>query len=386
MGRWDRWGRALAVVVGLSYAAVVSVQCGIVGLPNVGKSTLFNALTAAGAAVENRPFCTVDPNRAVTHVPEPRLDRLAELYSPEKVRRVQLDFVDIAGLVEGASRGEGLGNAFLAQIREVDAIVHVVRCFEDPSVAHQHGAIDPVRDVEVVRVELLLKDLETVERRLEKAQRGAKVGMKDARAQVPSLERFRDALAAGRAPEPDEGDDGSAALLDELFLLSLKPVVYVANVAEGDFGRESAALGALRQLAAGQSAPVIEVPARTEAELAELPGEDAVAFRAELGVAEGSVAALIGAVYERLGLITFFTVVGTEVAAWSIRAGTTAVAAAGKIHSDMERGFIRAEVVPFAVLAELGSEQAARDRGLLATQGRDYVVADGDVIRFKFKA
>lgn len=360
----------------------MSVQCGIVGLPNVGKSTLFNALTRAGAAVENRPFCTVDPNRAVTPVPDARLDRLVALYQPEKVRPATLEFVDIAGLVEGASRGEGLGNAFLAQIREVDAVVHVVRCFADPAVSHQYGDVDPVRDVEVVRAELLLKDLESVERRLEKTAHAAKVGMKEARAQVPLLERVRDELAAGRAPAA--GDEASAALLGELFLLSVKPVVYVANVAEGDAG--AGAIEALRELAASRGEPVVVVAARTETELAELSDEDAALFREELGVEAGSLAALIRAVYDQLHLVTFFTVVGTEIGAWPIPAGTPAARAAGRIHSDMEAGFIRAEVVPFDVLSEVGSEAAARDRGALSIQGRDYVVQDGDVMRFKFRA
>ncbi len=370
----------------------MSVQCGITGLPNVGKSTLFNALTAAEAAVENRSFCTVDPNRAITPVPDQRLDRLVELYRPEKVRQATLEFVDIAGLVKGASHNEGLGNAFLAQIREVDAIIHVVRCFADGSIAHHYGDLDPIRDVEIVQAELLLKDLETVERRLERAIRGAKVGQKDARAQVPILEGFRDEIAAGRSPSVTDGDgDGPDAeeerkLLRELFLLSGKPVVYVANVSEGDFDQGCKALVALCEFARPRGEPVIEVAAHTEAELTELPEEDRAEFGEELGVGEGSLGRLVRVVYDLLGLISFFTVVGVEVAAWPLRRGSSAVRAAGKIHSDMEQGFIRAEVIPWSALVELGSEQRARDRGVLATQGRDYVIEDGDVVRFKFRS
>ena len=362
------------------------VQVGITGLPNVGKSTLFNALSAAGAAVENRPFCTVDPNRAVVPVPDERLDRLVALVSPERVRPATIELVDIAGLVEGASRGEGLGNAFLAQIREVDALVHVVRCFDDPNVVHQYGDVDPVRDAEVVRTELVLKDLDGVERRLEKARHGAKVGLKDARAELPVLEKVRDDLAAGRAPAVDEKDEEGSAVLAGLFLLSTKPVVYAANVSEEAFGAGCASIAALRVHAGTLGAPVIEVAARTEAELAELDAAERAVFAAELGVGEGSLPRLVRAVYDTLGLVTFFTMVGVEVGAWPVKRGTGAARAAGRIHSDMERGFIRAEVVPLAVLLELGSEQAARDRGALSVEGREYQVRDGDVVRFKFRS
>lgn len=361
----------------------MTLQCGIIGLPNVGKSTLFNALAAADAAVENRPFCTVDPNRSIIVVPDDRLARLVELYEPEKVRRAALELVDIAGLVEGASRGEGLGNAFLAQIREVDALVHVVRCFDDPAVSHQYGDLDPVRDVEVVRTELMLKDLETVERRLDKAKRGAKVGLKDARAQLPLLERWHDDISSSRAPTA--ANEEERELLAGLHLLSTIPVVYAANVAELSDG-EGETVTKLRGWATPRGEPVVRIAAGLEAEIAELPAEERALFAAEMGVGRGSLDGLVRAVYDLLDLITFFTVVGIEVGAWPIRGGTGAAAAAGKIHSDMERGFIKAETLPFDVLSSLGSESAARTKGLLTVEGRDYVVQDGDVIRFKFRA
>ncbi|MGH7699949.1 MAG: redox-regulated ATPase YchF [Gemmatimonadales bacterium] len=364
------------------------LRLGIVGLPNVGKSTLFNALTSSkAAAAENYPFCTVDPNVGVVEVPDPRLDRLFAVVRPKRRVAAAVEFVDIAGLVKGASQGEGLGNQFLSHIREVDAIVHVIRCFADRDVVHVMGPPDPVRDHDVITSELALADLAVVERRLDKARKTARAGDKEAQAEVAILERVTDELDRGRGAREAGEDDETVRYLRRLGLLTAKPILYAANVDETDLaaGRGSG-LDALRAAvqAHHEEAEIVPFSAKLEAELADLePGERAE-YLTSAGVAEPGLDRLIHAGYRLLGLQTFFTVGENEVRAWTVRRGATAYEAAGEIHSDFQRGFIRAETVEWETFVRAGSYKAAREQGLVRSEGRDYVVKDGDVLLFRF--
>jgi len=365
-----------------------NLRLGIVGLPNVGKSTLFNALTGASASADNYPFCTVDPNVGVVEVPDARMDLLTRVVQPRNTQPAVVTFVDIAGLVEGASEGEGLGNQFLTNIREVDAIVHVVRCFEDTEVTHVMGAIDPARDRAVINLELALSDLQNVEKRLAKVERTAKSGDREAVAELALLRRLNELLSTGEpARRVTLANDEEARLLRTMNLLTAKREIYVANVAESDLpSGENALVEKLRAAIAGddEDAQVVPLSARIEAELLHLDKDERALYLEELGLAEPGLYRLIRAGYDLLGLISFFTAGEKEVRAWTIRRGSRAPQAAGEIHTDFERGFIRAETLAFSDFEREGSQKAAREKGHMRSEGKEYVVQDGDILLFRF--
>lgn len=359
---------------------------GIVGLPNVGKSTLFNAITQAGAESANYPFCTIDPNVGVVEVPDSRLDVLSEMVKPNRVVPTAFEFVDIAGLVKGASKGEGLGNKFLSHIREVDAIAHVVRCFENENITHVSGEIDPISDIETINLELILADLESVEKRMDRARKNLKGGDKKYQQEFALLEKVKANLEAEKPARYMELTADERQIIRELFLLTMKPILYVANVSEEEVvnHQNNPYVQQVKEFAQAEGAEVIVISAKVEAEIAELEGEDRQLFLEELGLAESGLNRLIRSAYKLLGLATYFTAGVQEVRAWTITINTKAPQAAGVIHSDFERGFIRAEVVGYEDLVNAGSMNQAKEKGLLRLEGKDYIVADGDVMHFRF--
>lgn len=363
----------------------MGLKCGIVGLPNVGKSTLFNALTSAKALAANYPFATKDPNVGMITVPDPRLDKLEELVVPQRVLPTMIEIVDIAGLIKGASQGEGLGNQFLANIREVDAIVHVVRCFDDENVVHVDGNVNPVRDKEIIDTELLLKDLETLEKRLDKLRKAAKTGEKEAVKVVAMAERLKTHMETSQAVRTFEANEEEQAIINEMMLLTAKPVLYVCNVDEGAVNEGNAYTEAFKSAVASEDAEVILISAGIEADIIELESkEERMEFLADMGLEEPGVNRVIRSCYKLLNLITYFTAGEKEVRAWTITRGTKAPQAAGVIHSDFEKGFIRAEVIKYDIYVKYGSEAAVKDAGKLGVEGKEYVVGDGDVMHFRF--
>lgn len=360
------------------------MKLGVVGLPNVGKSTLFNAITEAGAECANYPFCTIEPNVGVVAVPDERLDVLAKMYDTKKVTPAVLEFVDIAGLVKGASAGEGLGNKFLSHIREVDAIVHVVRCFEDPDIIHVDGSIDPIRDIETINLELILSDMEIVKKRLDKAEKYVKTGEKSYIDEAELLKKLYAHLEKGECLRTLALTDDEKSRMREFFLLTSKPVIYCCNISEGMIGGDNEFTHMVENYAAKEGACSIEICAKVEEEIAQLPKEERGIFIEELGLSESGLSRIIKTGYTLLGLISYLTAGEKEVRAWTIENGTKAPQAAGKIHSDFEKGFIRAEIVTYGDLVEYGSMTAAKEKGKVRSEGKDYVIKDGDVVLFRF--
>lgn len=361
------------------------MKLGVVGLPNVGKSTLFNAITQAGAESANYPFCTIEPNVGVVAVPDERLDKLAALYNSKKVTPTVLEFVDIAGLVKGASHGEGLGNKFLSHIREVDAIVHVVRCFDDENITHVDGSVDPLRDIETIDLELIFADMETVQKRSARARNSAKGGDKKYAEEADFLDRVYADLEKGTLVRLMSFTEEEQAIIDEMFLLTAKPVIYAANIGEDDIAKDdNDYVKAVKQFAAKQGSEVIVLCAKIEEDLAGMDKDEKEMFQQELGIDKSGLDKLVSACYKLLGLISYLTAGEKETRAWTITKGTKAPQAAGKIHSDFEKGFIRAEVVDWRTLLECGSYNAAKEKGKVRSEGKDYVMQDGDVVLFRF--
>lgn len=362
------------------------MKLGIVGLPNVGKSTLFNAITNAGAEVANYAFCTIEPNVGVVAVPDYRLDELAKMYSPKKITPAVIEFVDIAGLVKGASKGEGLGNKFLSHIREVDAVIHVVRCFDNDDIMHVSGSVDPKRDIETINLELILSDLEILDRRIDRTAKAAK-GDKSLLTELEFLKRLKTELENGVSARAVEADDDEKAILADIGLLSAKPVIYACNMSEDDFAsniENNERYKAVCEIAKAEGAEVLPICAELEAEISSLSKEEKEMFLSDAGIESGGLDMLIQRSYSLLGLISYLTAGEPEVRAWTIKKGTKAPQAAGKIHSDFERGFIRAEVISFDELVACGSMQAAKEKGKIRSEGKDYVMQDGDIVLFRF--
>ena len=363
------------------------MELGVVGLPNVGKSTLFNAITKAGAESANYPFCTIEPNEGVVPVPDERLDKLSKLYNTKKTTYAMLKFVDIAGLVKGASRGEGLGNKFLASIRECEAIVHVVRCFDDPNITHVEGSIDPIRDIETINLELSLADLESVQKYIEKTEKKIKAGDKDAKDQMIILNKLLDCLNAGKPARTLFLSKEEKDYINSLFLLTTKPVIYACNISESDLGKNENDIEYVRRVktyAHQEKSEVLVISAKVEQELTELEPDERVLFLEDLGLKDSGLDRIIKLGYKLLGQISFLTAGEKECRAWTITAGTKAPGAAGKIHTDFEKGFIRAEVVPYDTLLSCGGYVGAKEKGKVRIEGKDYIVQDGDVMLFRF--